>query len=60
MEVIENKHYMASRVFLPWTFIVSMERSRHKKLIFLAEKSVKGGGGHYPYSLGKFIFFVVK
>ena len=23
VEVIENKHYMAARVFLPWEFVVS-------------------------------------
>ena len=24
VEVIENKHYMAARVFLPWEFVVSI------------------------------------
>ncbi len=24
VEVIENKHYMASRVYLPWEFVVSV------------------------------------
>ena len=34
VEVLENKHYMAARVYLPWEFIVSLfSRKRAWKCI---------------------------
>ena len=31
VEVIENKHYMAARVFLPWEFVVSTFLDKEKR-----------------------------
>ena len=35
VEVIENKHYMAARVFLPWEFVVSISLLSSKIISYL-------------------------